>query len=75
MKSIFPYVFLTIMAAHGLWCSINPGAVLRFRRKRGWSESMISGGYFYANEARIRAMGFVFLAVTFLLIVGMAFGN
>ena len=51
------YVFLILVLGTGIWCVISPESVVRFRRRRGWPENMVSGGYFYATKQRTRIMG------------------
>jgi hypothetical protein len=62
MKNLIAIVLFTFIGAAGLWCAIAPASAIRFRRRMKWSESLWSGGYFYATELRARITG-SFLAV------------
>lgn len=64
MKTLLLSAFLSIVLAQGLWALCAPASVIRFRRRMGWSESLLSGGYFYATEGRTRVMGALLVIVS-----------
>jgi|JRYI01.1.fsa_nt_gb hypothetical protein len=64
MRNFLLYLFLFSVFASGLWCVIAPDGVVAFRRRRGWPESILSGGYFYANKLRTRITGAMLVVVS-----------
>jgi hypothetical protein len=73
MKNALLYLFLLVVFACALWCVIAPDHVVAFRRRRRLSDSLLTGGYFYATKQRARftgavvvvvSLGMFFLAVT-----------
>ena len=75
MKTLLVSAFLLIVLAQGLWALCAPASVIRFRRRMGWSESLLSGGFFYATEGRARVIGalLVLVSLSGLLIVASKF--
>jgi hypothetical protein len=52
MEEFFLILFLVAVLASGLWCVMDPEAVVRFRTRIGWSTGYLSGGFAYANCAQ-----------------------
>jgi hypothetical protein len=69
MEETFLILFLMAVLASGLWCVMDPEAVVRFRARRGWSTSYLSGGFAYANVRRTRFTGSLLVAVVLLVVV------
>jgi hypothetical protein len=63
MERIFAVTFILLVFLSGLLCLLMPVRVVAFRKARRWSESMISGGWYYATPERTRVMG---VALTFI---------
>lgn len=63
MEEIFLIMFLLAVLASGLWCVMDPEAVVRFRTRMGWSTSRLSGGFAYATARRTRFTGSLLVAV------------
>jgi len=57
LEIAFVHVFFILTLSTGVWCVVSPESVIRFRRRLGWSESMVTGGYFYATKRRTRIVG------------------
>jgi hypothetical protein len=70
METIVLTVFLALVVAQALWCVISPESVVTWRRRRGWPESIWSGGYFYATPSRARTMGVILCVVVLALVLG-----
>jgi hypothetical protein len=49
MEEFFLILFLVAVLASGLWCVMDPEAVVRFRTRIGWSTGYLSGGFAYAK--------------------------
>jgi hypothetical protein len=74
IESIFFYAFFLATLASGLWCFIAPRQAFSLRRRLGWSESVSSGGFLYANERRTRVSGGV-VAIVSLTVLLVNFAN
>ena len=66
VDKLLPLAWLALVAALGIWCLLAPDHVLLVRRRFRLSNSILSGGYFYATRDRIRRMGVVWVIVAVL---------
>lgn len=64
MERILVATFVLAVWLSALLCLLAPERVVAFRKARGWSESIISGGWCYATPSRTRVMGVVLLLIT-----------
>mgnify|MGYP001253992173 CR=1 FL=1 len=68
------WVFLVAVAAPSFLCAVSPESAVEWRRRMGWSESLWSGGWFYATPLRARIMGVMLCAVVATLAMIKALG-
>jgi hypothetical protein len=66
MRLLVGLVFLIAVAIFGVWGFLWPASLMRFRRRRKWPETLLSGGFFYATEKRTETIC-VLLAIVSLL--------
>ena len=67
-EELFLALFLAVVLASGIWCIIDPEAVVRFRSRMGWSTSYWSGGIAYATPRRARLTGSLLVTVVLLAV-------
>lgn len=68
MKTV-AILFLLMVFIHAVGCIVFPHKIVEYRQKRKWSESVLSGGYFYATPYRTRLMGTIHLVVILVVFV------
>jgi hypothetical protein len=75
IEEFFVILFVMAVLASGLWCVIDPQAVVRFRTRIGWSTSLWSGGFAYSTAGRARFTGSLLVAIAVFVIAVGFFGR
>jgi hypothetical protein len=65
-KQVIALVFLVAVAISGIWGFLKPASVMKFKRRRNWPETLMSGGFLYATEERTETVSLVLAISCFL---------
>jgi hypothetical protein len=63
METIVLAGILILLLVSGTLAALWPEKVVAFRNRMSWSDSLLSGGYFYATARRARVTGLTVVAL------------